>query len=68
MQKVNHAIAILSMVIVAVLLIVSIITLYLVTNNNHRLALVCAFTVTFALSIHLLTNARRAGLFASTAA
>jgi hypothetical protein len=68
MKKINHAVAILSMIIAAVLLIVSIVTLYVVTNNNIRLGLICAFTIFFALSIHLLTNARRAELFASTAA
>jgi hypothetical protein len=68
MKKVNRAVAILSMVIAAVLLIVSIVTLYVVTNNNVRLGLICGFTILFALSIHLLTNARRAELFASTAA
>jgi hypothetical protein len=68
MRKVNRAVAILSMVIAAVLLIVSIVTLYLVTNNNARLGLICAFTILFALTIHFLTNARRAELFASTAA
>ena len=56
------------MILAAVLLIVSIVTLYLVTNNNVRLALICVFTVVFAGSVHLLTNAKRAELFASTAA
>ena len=57
-----------SMVLAAVILIITIVTLYLVTNNNVRLGLICAFTVGFALSVHLLTNARRAELFAATAA
>jgi hypothetical protein len=68
MKKINRAVATLSMIIAAVLLIVSIVTLYVVTNNNVRLGLICSFTILFALSIHLLTNARRAELFASTAA
>ncbi|KAH7372101.1 hypothetical protein BKA64DRAFT_262832 [Cadophora sp. MPI-SDFR-AT-0126] len=68
MRKVNRAVAVLSMVLAAVILIITIVTLYLVTNNNVRLGLICAFTVGFALSIHLLTNARRAELFAATAA
>jgi len=68
MKKINRAVATLSMIIAAVLLIVSIVTLYVVTNNNVRLGLICGFTILFALSIHLLTNARRAELFASTAA
>jgi hypothetical protein len=68
MRKINRAVAIISMVLAVVLLIVSIVTLYLVTNNNTRLALICVFTVVFAGSVHLLTNAKRAELFASTAA
>jgi hypothetical protein len=56
------------MVLAAILLIVSIVTLYLVTNSNVRLTLICVFTVVFAGSVHLLTNAKRAELFASTAA
>lgn len=68
MRKINRAVVILSMIIAVILLLVSIITLYFVTNNNTRLGLICGFTILFALSIHLLTNARRAELFASTAA
>jgi uncharacterized membrane protein YgdD (TMEM256/DUF423 family) len=68
MRKINRAVTIISMVLAVVLLIVSIVTLYLVTNNNIRLALICVFTVVFAGSVHLLTNAKRAELFASTAA
>ncbi|KAE9375349.1 hypothetical protein N431DRAFT_402786 [Stipitochalara longipes BDJ] len=68
MRKINRAVTIISMVLAVVLLIVSIVTLYVVTNNNVRLALICVFTVVFAGSIHLLTNAKRAELFASTAA
>jgi hypothetical protein len=68
MRKINKAVAIISMVLAAILLIVSIVTLYLVTNSNVRLGLICAFTVTFAASVNLFSNARRAEMFASTAA
>ena len=68
MRKINRAVAIISMALAVVLLIVSIVTLYFVTNNNVRLGLICAFTVVFAGPIHLLTHAKRAELFASTAA
>jgi hypothetical protein len=68
MRKVNHAVKILSMIISTILMIVSIVTLYVVTNNNVRLGLICAFTILFAFSIYVSTNARRAELFASTAA
>lgn len=68
MRKVNRAAKNLSMVIASLLLIVTIVTLYLVKSSNVRLGLICAFTLVFALSIHLLTNARRAELFVATAA
>lgn len=68
MRKVNRAVAVMSMVLVALILIITMVTLYLVTTDNVRLGLICAFTVGFALSIHLLTNARGAELFAATAA
>lgn len=53
---------------VAILLDGGILTLYLVTNNNLRPGLICAFTIAFALTIHLFTNARRAELFTSITA
>ncbi len=68
MRKVNRAVAIISMVIAAILLVVSIVVLYFVTNSDARLGLISAFTILFALSIHLLTNAQRGELFASAAA
>jgi hypothetical protein len=68
MRKMKRATAILSICIVAVLLIVSIVSLYVVQSPNTRLGLICGFTIAFTTSIHLLTNARRAELFASTAA
>ena len=68
MKKVKRSVNIMSMVLAAIILIITIVTLYLVTNNNVRLGLICAFTVAFSLSVHLLTNARRAELFAATAA
>ena len=64
----NRAASLLSVVIAAILLIVSIVALYIVQIPNLRLGLICVFTVVFATSIALLTNARRVELFASTAA
>ena len=61
-------VAVLSMLVAAVLLIVSIVALYVVTNNNVRLGLVCLFTTLFAVTVNTMSNARRAELFASTAA
>lgn len=50
------------MVVAALLLIGPVIALYLVTSNNVRLRLIYIFTIAFALTINLLTNARRAEL------
>ena len=55
-------------ILAAILLVGAIMNLYLVQNNNVRLGLIGGYTGAFALSIGLLTNARRAELFASTAA
>lgn len=67
-RKIKRAVAILSMIILAALLIGSIVALYLVTNTHTKLGLICLFTVLFALSIHISTDARRGELFAATAA
>lgn len=60
--------ATLGVLIAAILLVGAIINLYLVQNNNVRLGLIGGYTATFALSVGVLTNARRAELFGSTAA
>jgi uncharacterized protein (DUF983 family) len=57
MWKINRIIAIISIVIVVALMLGAIVILYLVTNNNAWLGLIYAFTIAFALSIYLLTNA-----------
>jgi hypothetical protein len=68
MKKMKRAVSILNVFIAAVLLIVAIVALYVVQSPNIRLGLICGFTIAFAASIHLLTNARKTELFASTAA
>ncbi|KAH6666047.1 hypothetical protein B0J14DRAFT_205829 [Halenospora varia] len=68
MRKINRAAAILNMLIAAVLLLGAIILLYFITDSHIRIGIICIFTVAFALSIYLLTNARRTEVFASTAA
>ena len=60
--------AVLSILLAAVLLIGSIVNLYLVQDNLKRLGLVGVYTAVFAGSVGILSNARRAELFASTAA
>ena len=57
-----------SMTLAAILLIVAIISLYSVTNPKAKLGLVAVYTLLFALSVALLTNARRAEVFGATAA
>ncbi|RYP14827.1 hypothetical protein DL765_006128 [Monosporascus sp. GIB2] len=56
--------AVISILVAAVLLVGSITSLYFVTNNAAKLA---AFTAAFALSVGLMTNVRRAEIFAATA-
>jgi hypothetical protein len=56
------------MVLAAVLLIGAIVNLYLVSKPKAKLGLVAMYTILFASSVALCTNARRAELFASTAA
>jgi hypothetical protein len=66
--RIGHFVAWLSVFIAAVLLIGAVVGLYVVQSPNARLAMIAAFTVAFAAGVGLLTNARRAELFAATAA
>lgn len=59
---------VISVAIAAILLIGAIITLYHVKSHQAQLGLIGAFTVLFAGSVGLLTTAKRAEIFASTAA
>jgi len=53
----------------AILLLGAIVTLRLLDQqNNAQLGVIATFTVLFAASVGVLTNARRAEVFASTAA
>jgi hypothetical protein len=63
-----RTVAALTMVLAAVLLIGAIVNLYLVSKPKAKLGLVAMYTILFASSVALCTNARRAELFASTAA
>ncbi|KAF3002625.1 hypothetical protein E8E13_008990 [Curvularia kusanoi] len=63
-----RTVAVLGLLLAAVLLVGAIVTLYLVTKPAAKLGLVAMFTVFFALSVALCTNARRAEVFAATAA
>ena len=55
-------------VMAAILLIGAIVGLYFVTAPAKRLAMVAVYTTCFAVSVWIMTNARRAELFAATAA
>lgn len=51
-----------------VLLVVAIVSLYIANDPTTKLSLVVTYTFVFALSIALLTNARRAEIYGSAAA
>jgi hypothetical protein len=67
-SHVVRTVAALAMVLAAVLLIGAIVNLYLVTDPKAKLGLVAMYTMLFAASVALCTNARRAEVFAATAA
>jgi hypothetical protein len=67
-RAISSFVAWFSTFLAAVLLIGAIVVLYKVTSSDWRLGLIAAFTTLFAGSVGLLTNARRAELFAATAA
>jgi len=60
-------VAVLSTILAAVLLVGAIILLYNVQSQNWRMAIIAIFMV-FAATVGLLTSARRAEIFAATAA
>lgn len=57
-----------SIVGAVLILEVAIVALYVVTNNHIRLGLVALFTSLFAATLTVFSNARRAEMFAATAA
>lgn len=67
-RHVVWTVAIISTIIAAVLLVGAIAGLYVEQRPKARLGMIAAFTAAFALSVILLTNARRAEVFAGTAA
>ncbi|KAI9702329.1 MAG: hypothetical protein M1836_000808 [Candelina mexicana] len=66
--KIAFAVSALSVLLTAGFLIGAIISLYKVNEASARLGMIGGFTVGFAISVGLLTNARRAEVFAATAA
>ncbi|KAJ5578024.1 uncharacterized protein N7459_006988 [Penicillium hispanicum] len=67
-RHVAWTVAIISMLCAAGLLAVAIVSLYLVSNPTAKLGMVVAYTIIFALSIALLTNASRAEIYGASAA
>lgn len=67
-RSITITVAVVSIVVAAVLLVGSIVGLYWVTSDAAKLGMVAAFTGAFALSVGLMTNAKRAEIFAATAA
>ena len=67
-QHVVWTVAAISMLCAAVLLVAAIVSLYIVNNQSAKLGMVAGYTTLFALSIALLTNARRAEIYGAAAA
>jgi uncharacterized membrane protein YhaH (DUF805 family) len=67
-SHVNWVAAGVSTVLAAILLLGAIVVLRRTHDANAQLGAIAAFTILFALSVGVLTNARRAEVFASTAA
>ncbi|KAL2808849.1 hypothetical protein BJX63DRAFT_407710 [Aspergillus granulosus] len=61
-------VAVISVITSASLLVGAIVSLYIVQEPKSRLAMIAGFTALFAISVTLMTNARRAEVFAATAA
>lgn len=67
-SHVVRTVAALDMVLAAVLIIGAIVNLYVVPNPKGKLGLIAMYTMLFAASMAVCTNARRAEVFAATAA
>ncbi|VUC31210.1 unnamed protein product [Clonostachys rosea] len=67
-KSISIAVAVISILVAALLLVGSITGLYFVTNDGAKLGMVATFTAMFALSVGLMTTARRVEIFAATVA
>jgi hypothetical protein len=67
-QRISQIVTIIGVLTSAVLLIGAIVSLYVVRRPSVRLGMIAGFTVLFALSVALFTNARRVEIFTATAA
>lgn len=67
-DRITAFIQYLSTMLATLLLVGAILVLYKVSNNDLRLGLIALFTIIFAASVGLLTNASMAEVFGATAA
>ncbi|KAK1753623.1 hypothetical protein QBC47DRAFT_46450 [Echria macrotheca] len=67
-KSISVAVASISIVVAAFLLVGPIVILYFVASDLTKLGIVAGFTAGFALSVGLMTSAKRAEVFAATAA
>lgn len=67
-SRLRFAVSALTTLLAAILLFGAIINLYCVVDPRTKLALVATYTVLFAISIGLVTKARRSEVFAACAA
>ncbi|KAH8724360.1 hypothetical protein GQ44DRAFT_655147 [Phaeosphaeriaceae sp. PMI808] len=67
-QRISQIVTIIGVLTSTILLIGAIVSLYVVGRPSARLGMIAGFTVLFALSVALFTNARRAEIFTATAA
>lgn len=65
---ISRIVSLVSVLLAALLLLGAIVSLYFVQHQGARLGMIAAFTTMFAGSIGLLTSARRAEVYAATAA
>jgi hypothetical protein len=71
MYKKSHivqTVAAIDLILAAILLIGAVVSLYYVSSPRAKLALVAVYTLLFAISVASCTNARKAEVFAATAA
>ncbi|KAK0642456.1 hypothetical protein DIS24_g9024 [Lasiodiplodia hormozganensis] len=67
-RHVARLVAVISSVAAAMLLIGAVVALHFITKAGVRLGMIACFTILFVFSLGLLTNAKRAEIFAATAA
>ena len=67
-RSIPIAVALINIIVAIILLVGPITSMSFVNSRPAILGMICAFTVAFALSVGLMTNAKRAEIFAGSAA